>query len=293
MYNELYWPPIETSFRNPDRFVLMFAPITRTYSRSLADAAAFDPEKLPAFVRNKCVMPKSVEENLAWLREWQKHFKGDSFDFDYHYMWDHHKDAAHMSMNRVLFDDMKALRSIGLNGMMSCQNQRVWIPSGFGMAAMAQALWNNQADYDETANAYFKTAFGNDGLKARAYLETLSRLLSPEYLRGETGAVSPAAAESYASVSAHTQAFAPVISENLAQPLLPAQKKSWEYLEYHRNYSVLFAACFQKRAEGNLTEARRLFDSFIAYIRENESRYPDGLDVHIMHSTLSRLFPET
>ena len=32
IYFELLWPPVTQHLKNPDRFILMFAPITRTYT---------------------------------------------------------------------------------------------------------------------------------------------------------------------------------------------------------------------------------------------------------------------
>ena len=63
-------------------------------------------------------------------------------DFDYHFMWDHFLDPGYYEMARILFRDMQGLHKVGLNGMMSCQTQRSFLPTGFGMAAMAAALWD-------------------------------------------------------------------------------------------------------------------------------------------------------
>ena len=290
MYCDLYWPPVQSKLVHPDRFVLMFAPITRTYTHSLTEAEPFDETKLTDYVRNKCDLPSSVGENLCRLAQWKKFFSGDSFDFDYHYMWDQHKDVAHMSMNRVLFSDMKGLRKLGLNGMISCQNQRVWFPSGFGMVAMAQALWDNEADYDRTADAYFTAAFGPDGLQVRAYLEELSRLLVPPYFRNETDRVDPEIAESFAKVPAYIDAFSPVIARNLAAGLPAAQRRSWEYLDYHARMCALLAPAAQKRAEGDEDQAKALFGTFRAYVEETEPDIADALDVFELTHTLARIF---
>ena len=49
LYVDLLWEPQKVRLNNPDRFTLMFAPITRTYSASIASANWFDEEKLPPF----------------------------------------------------------------------------------------------------------------------------------------------------------------------------------------------------------------------------------------------------
>jgi len=290
MYCDLYWPPVETKLNNPDRFVLMFAPITRTYTHSLTEAADYDAEKLPEYIRNQCVLPKSVEENLCWLEQWKKFFGGDSFDFDYHYMWDHHKDFSHISMNRVLFEDMKGLRKLKLNGMVSCQNQRVWLPSGFGMAAMAAALWDREADFDTVAKQYFLSAFGADGVAVFRYLEDISTLSVPSYLRKELGTISSEAAESIGKIPAKLAAFETVIRENCAKDLPDAQRRSWEYLSFHREICARLAPAVQKQAEGNTEEASALFKNFKDYLQKIEPEIADALDVCLMITVLSGIF---
>ena len=87
IYFELLWPPQIERLQNEERFILMFAPITRTYSQvfSAEDVTG----ALPPFTRNNITLAKSVEENLSFLSAWKKQFNGDSFDFDYHLYLDH------------------------------------------------------------------------------------------------------------------------------------------------------------------------------------------------------------
>ena len=290
MYFDLYWPPVESTLKNPDRFVLMFAPITRTYSKSLGDAGDFDSEKLPPYEHNKGQMPHSVEENLCWLRQWQQFFPGDCFDYDYHYMWDHLRDPAHMAMNRVLFDDMKSMHKLHMNGMVSCQNQRVFLPSGFGMTAMAEALWSADADYAEVADRYFHSAFGPDGVLVRDYLETLSRLFTPPYFRREMDDISPEVAENFSGIPSVTGEFHSVIRQNLDRELPAAQHLSWVYLDYHRQLCDLLAATVERLARGEKQEARRLFQRTCRWLQDNEEAISDVFYVYEFQTTLAHLF---
>ena len=184
IYVDLLWAPIKERLNNPDRFVLMFAPITRTYSSSMASSKPFDGV-LADYNRNNNKMPSSVSENIAHLKNWQKDFECDSFDFDYHYMWDHFKDIGHFGTDRVLFEDMKNLDKLGLNGMVSCQCIRAFFPHGLGMYCMAEALWNKNADFDNVTHKYFNAAFGDDGDIVSEYMKKLTTLSDPVYMRGE------------------------------------------------------------------------------------------------------------
>src|SRR5262245_10577055 len=185
-YVDLLWPPEHEHIQNPDRFVLMFAPITRTYSKTFSTDRALPP--LPAFERNKLTFSRSIEENLAFLRAWQAQFVRDdgapvdSFDFDYHLMWDHYRDPAYIQMARVLHEDLQLLEDIGMGGFNSCQVQRAFFPTGLPMTVLGWTLWDKTRDFDAMARDYFTAAFGSEGDAALAYLTELSGLFDPEYL---------------------------------------------------------------------------------------------------------------
>ncbi|HEY3237526.1 MAG TPA: hypothetical protein VGJ84_22595, partial [Polyangiaceae bacterium] len=174
IYVDLLWPPMQDRLKNPDRFILMFAPITRTYASSFALRGELPP--LPPFQRNQLEFPKSVESNLAFLAAWQTQFSGDSFDFDYHLMWDYLLDPGQTRISRILFEDVKNLAGIRLNGLVSCQSQRVFFPNSLAMTAMGAALWNSGADYQKLAFEYHTAAYGPDGSLVLEYLHRLTEL---------------------------------------------------------------------------------------------------------------------
>ena len=187
VYVDLLWAPVQERIENQNRFILMFAPITRTYSRSFAEETEDDGAPVPPYNRNKLIFPKSVPANMALLRGWQSWFHGDSFDFDYHLWMDHYRDPGYYQSARVLQQDMTHLADISLNGLVSCQGQRVSFPTGLPMWVMAGTLWNRMADFATLSSAYFRQAFGEDGPLAEAYLERLSDAFDPAYLRGGKG----------------------------------------------------------------------------------------------------------
>jgi len=139
VYVDLLWAPEKNKIENPDRFVLMFAPITRTYTTAFADADMSENITLAPYVRNRLTMPRSVAENMARLSKWQnEQINKDSFDFDYHLMWDHYIDPGYYECSKVLHTDMKNLDKLGLKGMISCQAQRVAFPTRLPMYSMAK-----------------------------------------------------------------------------------------------------------------------------------------------------------
>ncbi len=174
IYVDLLWPPERERIKNPDRFIMMFAPISRTYNSAFDTKNPIPP--LPPYIRNKCTFPTSVEGNLAFLKAWQELFQGDSFDFDYHFMWAHFRDPGYYNIADILHKDIQNLVNIGLNGFISCQTQRAFFPTGLGMYTMGKTLWNRDLDFDSIKEEYFSAAYGKDGSLVSEYLRKLSVL---------------------------------------------------------------------------------------------------------------------
>jgi len=287
IYVDLLWPPEREKIANPDRFILMFAPITRTYSKSFATDAPLP--KLPPFERNKLEFPHSVEENLAFLKAWQKGFPGDSFDFDYHMMWDHFKDLGYAAVADILAQDMRGLRNIGINGMVSVQVQRAFFPSGLPMTAMGRVLWDRDVPYTKVVSDYYASAFGPDGKAARKYLEKLTELFDPVYIRGEKPAVDPAAARRFRKIEGVISRFRPTIERN-AHSESECWEKSWDYLRHHAAICETLAPALEARARGDKPAARAAWEETKQYALANEAIIHPALDVYFFVRILGALF---
>ncbi|HOJ11959.1 MAG TPA: DUF4838 domain-containing protein [Clostridiales bacterium] len=291
LYVDLLWTPEKEKIKNPDRFLILFAPITRTYS-SPYSTEKFDGQ-LPQYNRNKLEFPRSVLENIAYLREWQKMFDGDSLVYEYHFMWDHYNDPGYYDMAKVLFEDIKRLKELKLNGLISDQTQRSFLPTGFGMYLMGRALWNNALEFEDIANDYFSNAFGDDGLKCKRYMEELSKLFNPVYIRGEKGRENKEAAVNLAKVKGVVGSFLPVIKKNIKYEN-NCIAKSWEYLEFHAGLVTRLADAFKARAEGNETVAAKLWEETSDYAQCNEDAVQPVFDLcTFVQSTKSKFKAST
>ena len=282
VYVDLLWAPETEVIRNPDRFVLMFAPITRTYSETLelteeeiADAAP------PPYEKNALQFPQSSAGNIAHLRAWQKVFSGDSMDFDYHMVMDPYSDPGSVTQAKMLARDMRCLADLGLNGMNSCQVQRCFFPTSLPMLAMAETLWNRDAVFSDIARSYFTSAFGPDGMKAARYLGTLSDLFDPVYQRRDRAIEDEDKARIFAGIPAVIDDFLPTVTKNIAAPhSSPTVKRSWEYLLYHAQAYALYAKACAYRADAMYDEAQAVIDSLIAYCGRIEEEVHSVFDVH-------------
>jgi len=257
LYLDLLWCNLEGKIHNKDRFLLMFAPITRSYSKKYTDFDETESVVLAPYTRNKLTFPYRVEENIAYLRSWQSMFDGDSVDFDYHLMWDHLKDPGYYRCSEILFSDAQGLDKIGLNGYISCQNQRTAFPTALPLEMMARGLWSKNANFEDEAMRYFSDAFGEDSEKARIYLKTLSEKFVPPYVRGELKKIEPEVASSIRSAKETIFEFSPVIESNLSKTSGNV-RRSWEYLHYHAKINLVYADMVIALAEGKQSKAESI-----------------------------------
>jgi len=300
IYLDLLWPPERERLKNPDRFILLFAPISRTYSRS------YDTDtpgtRLAPFERNKLRFPADMSENLAYLKRWQELFDVDGFTYEYYFMWDHYFDPAYYEAAKIINQDVKKLKRLGMNGVMSDQTQRAFFPTGFGTYVLAKTLWNANATFGTLAQQYFAAAFGEDGEACRAYMARLSALFDPPYLRGRAteeahdwilhgpeSAVSEQAAQNLAQIPAIIDGFRPIIERNLATDDV-CRTESWEYLAYHADIAAALSRAFRALAEGEREEAREVWGQIADVVQKNEDAYQPVLDVYEFVETLGAKF---
>ena len=292
IYVDLLWEPQYEKIENPDRFVLMFAPISRTYSKSFADVDLEKEVELSPYVRNKLVMPSSVEENLARLRSWQEdQLSGDSFDFDYHLMWDHYFDPGYYECARILHSDMANLGKIGLRGMISCQTQRASLPTGLPMYAMAKALWNKDSTFEEVSRDYFTSAFGEYADKVENYLSTLSTLFNAPYLRAELPSDPEGMRENCLKAKATVESFT-------NEYIIPHKddNASWNKLYYHSSICLLYADTIIEYLCGDEEDRTHAKDKLNAHVNKmlpyihesfDENTFNIGIELR-----LSKIIPE-
>lgn len=285
VYVDLLWAPEYEYIHHPERFILMFAPITRSYSNEYA--VVNTEVELPPFKRNKLTFTSSVDENVAFLHSWQTMFQGDSFDFDYHFMWDHYCDPGYYDIARLLHADIQNLKGIGLNGYVSCQVQRAFFPTGLGMFVMGQTLWNDQHTFEALAEEYFINAFGKEGLTCQKYLSTLSTLFDPPYLRGEKEQINRESVEKFTNIPQVIQEFLPIIARNTnAANFCHAQ--SWKYLQFHAEYCLQLAAVLEAHAGGHKEQTLDLWNTCKQYMRKHENELQEVFDIFVWSGTMDR-----
>ncbi len=265
LYQELLYAPKTARLRHPERFCLMFAPISRTFEK--AYPSSFTPVAVTPYVRNAMHLPETVEENLTHLYNWQKIFSGDSFFYDYPLGRAHYGDFGYMKIARTIYEDIHALKGFHANGYMSCQELRAMDPTGFPNYVMGLSLLDETIPYETMRQTYFSAMFGPQWEKAVSFLEELSGLSSTDYFNNHGPRYQPDLAENYRKIG------------KLAREFQIPEGENWDDLRFHCQYTVLLSGALEALCLGKKEEANQRFAEFCTFIRSQELSQERRLDV--------------
>lgn len=280
LYHELLFAPKKETIHNPERFTMMFAPITRTFEKSYADVDYENgiPEPKP-YVRNQIVLPNSLEENLSYLFSWQNQFKGDSFVYDYPLGRAHYGDLGYMKISRIISRDIKYLDKLHLHGYISCQELRAGFPHNFPNYIMGEMLWNKETDYEVVLADYFRHMYGEDWEQVTEYLEQLSQYSSCDHFNAIGPRVAPDLKLRYQTAIYLAQGSLTLIEKN-TQEKTGVVKAQWLQLGYHREYTEKLGKSLALLSEGRYQPAQLAWRDFLDFIRRNEENFQPNLDVY-------------
>lgn len=275
IYQELLWAPVTEKFQHPQRFTLMFAPISRRFMESYPQ----NPELLPVpdYKRNHISLPVTVSENISFLHQWQACFKGDSFIYDYPLGRAHYGDLSYMKIAHTIHTDIKHLSSLGLHGYISCQEIRAALPNGFPNYVMGHVLTDQSVSFSSLKEDYLKHAYGDDYLLVKQYLEDLSQLYDCDYTNGKGSRINPILHENMKQALPILSQFSPVIKAHTSSK--PWETYFWELLDYHNGYSLRLTKTLLFLSAGNQHDTRKNWEDFRNYICRHEIQFQPYLDV--------------
>lgn len=273
IYQELLWPPIDNSLINADRFTLMFAPISRTFEKSYEDCTITDT--IPNYVRNHIQLPSSLEENLSFLKKWQEKWTGDSFVYDYPLGRAHYGDPGYINISRIINQDIKTLKSLGLHGYISCQELRVSFPHSLPNYIMGLTLFDSEADFDTLTQDYFAHMYHDKASLCQSYFQNISNLFSCDYFNGIGPRRNPEQAHKYLE-AVH-------IAEDFLKNLSLLKDNSNYFIKklyFHTKYVKLLGKALYYLALNESTIAQTYYEEFTRLIQSHESDFQEAFDVY-------------
>lgn len=276
LYQELLWTAIKERIKSSDRFTMMFAPISRTFESSYNISNI--PDKIPKYIRNKIVLPINLGENLAFLRKWQKHFKGDSFIYDYPLGRAHYGDFGYYNISKIISEDVKKLEVIGLDGYISCQELRVCFPNALPNYILGLTLFDKELKFEDIVREYYIAAYQNEADTVLNFLKNLSSLSSPDYVNGKGERTNLKIAQNMKSIRALCDEFLEYFLKLSSYTKLQGIFR--EVLLYHIEYTKKISTTLFYLASGDTKRAHKCWQEVKEFIHKNEMKYREYFDVY-------------
>jgi hypothetical protein len=280
-YIELLWPPEQVAVE--DRYgnaIMMFAPINRCYGHTLVDPGCDDGLPWPRPALNRATFPAYNSFYPRTLGNWRRAFGGDSFDFDYHLMWHQWGQLTDTRVAQIFYEDLQQLRTIGLNGLVSCQSWRAFYPSGLAMAALARSLWGGDISWEGLRRDHFVAAFGEHAGFADGHFERVESYL-------DTGDAHRRALPLAEADEARLVDLISYLDQALDEAAVRraeaegAVRRSLDLLIHHARLLRHLAQANRARQAGDVDAANREFDRAAEFLRRTEPRTAPYLDTQL------------
>ena len=261
VYVDTSWPPETEKIINQDRFTLLLAPITRSYTMTLPEQGV--KSNVVPYVRNKLTLPKDLEEYFAYLAEWKKMWHGACMSYEYHFWWHMAVDASGFELAKRINEDIKVYETYGINGLIEDGTQRPFYPTGYPFYTYARTLFDSSLTCEELAEDYFSCAFGEDWRKFYDYLEELGDAIDYYYLHkiNDEPYYSEENVKKLAKVPEIVAKGKRLINEQYNSDYR-IRTVSVRILEKHAKHTELLAAALSKKAVGLDDEAVKLYNVY-------------------------------
>lgn len=295
-YVDQMFPPVQERIKNPDRFYLTWAPITRSYTSSITEDTVF-PEIQP-YVRNNWKKPETTEECAAYMKAWQQVFPGNYRIFEYHYWRPQYLDPGLMAISRRIYEDVLALKHLNINVSLEDGSNKSFFPHGFHSHIYSATLMDRDCDYEAELEDYFSHTYGKDWRKVRAYFDAVSEAFSYEYMNGEESAdpnvgifYNPDRAVKLGRVKELAASARKLAKEHLVMPTRP-QTVCYRLLNRHAELVEGLAKIMIEKSLGNDSVAQemilQLADDFGRHDWELDRYFDFGLLIRTYKTVLGR-----
>lgn len=281
-YVDTFWAPIIERVKNPSRFALLFAPITRSYAYSLPNGRG--KTKLKPYKRNENEFPSDLASSFDYLDEWKKCYDGPIIAFEYHFWRHYNYSLSGMMQAKLLYDDVKIYENEGLDGIIACGSQRSLFPNALRLYSFARAMFDTSLAYEDIEADYMSHAYGEAWQEIRDYMLKIEEALpfdffSRDEARGRrNGHYDPKMAKKIASIRDITKSGREIIARNYNYDYR-VQTVAIRLLEKHAYFCDLISDWMAAKANGELDKAQELLE----YARVEFGKYESEIKRYFDH----------
>jgi hypothetical protein len=295
MYVDTLWAPLTEKLSSPNRFTLLFAPISRIYTESIPEKhthIATDP-----FLLNKLKTPSSLDGVFSFLDDWQEKFwQGSNIAYEYHFWRHQYYDPSGLKLSKIINADVKGYLSNGVDGIIQDCSQRSFFPNGFAFYTYARTLFDCSLSYEELLEDYFSTAYGEDWKKFREYLTELSEVMDFRYLEGKKS-MDPEIGIYYNPDEVKLLERVPEVCEKGLKLIrehynsdVRVQTVSARLLELHAEFCSALTKPLIEKALGNDDRAKELYDEWRIEFGKREAYFQPFFDHTLIIYSFDRVF---
>ena len=265
-YYETIWKSETVNIKNPARFTMLFAPITRVYHRSVTPT----PKEFPyvPFVHNKITLPLDIDEYIPYAKSSMEQYGVNTFLYEYHFCYNQHYNPGSINYARILHEDVKGYRAHGFHGIIQDGSQRSYWPHGLCFYVYAETLFDTTVSFDAMVEDYFSHAYGEDWREVLSFLKTLGDVIPQSYLAGKDyidkdfhRLYRPEMEEKARELGRVAASFKPFLEKHKNMPLR-AQTVSMRLLDFYLDFWVGVSEPIALAAVGKRREASLAFHAF-------------------------------
>ena len=290
-YVDTMWAPETEKLNKPEKFTLLFAPITRSYDATLPPLKE-GFKKLP-YVRNKLTMPDTLTENLEYLKDWESSYKGLKIAFEYHF-WRHNiLEPSGIGLARRIVEDVKTYKKNNIDGMIEDGTVRCFFPNGYAYYAAARSMFDTRLEEKDIAKDYFPYLYGEDWEKIYSVLEELSALFDTSFMEGRLSKkddfslyYNPEHAKDIEKIPETVKALRELIEKNYKSDYR-VRTVAIRLLEHFADYCEGLSGPLYEKALGNEEKAKELFEKFLDDFGKREVMIESYYDHFMVAGALS------
>lgn len=293
-YVDTSWPPLFESIKNPKRFSLLVAPISRDYTVAAKEDVSF--VTYPEYQRNSNKLFTDVNQYIKVGKRWQEVCGVRAFLYEYHFYVNQYYDPGTLSFARVVYDDIINYKKNGLNGLVNDCSQRSFFPNGFAFYLYGQVQFDTSLKFEDLLEDYFSHAYGEDWREVLDIFERLGKAMPNKYLAGKQSAdvrvnkaYNPAMADGLGSVSQIVEEAKIFLDAHKNMPMR-AQTVAYKLLRYYMEYCEGLAGCFALKCIGAGVEAKAAYERFLADFGKYETEIETYYDQYLMGYTFGLTF---
>ena len=292
-YVDTLWGPQEVTIKNPDRFSLLYAPISRSYLSSITEDSVI-PEA-PAFELNNWEAPKNAEEALGLLNTWKKTWKGPIFCYEYHFWRHQYADLGGYEMASRIHQDIRGLKFMGVDGIVEDGSQRSGFLNAFPLYVYAATLMNREISFEELTRDYYSHIYGEDWEEILETLRKMGKAFGFAYMSGRASAdekisrfYDPAHAKDLEKVAEIAQEERGLANKKLV--LTRVQTISRRLLAFHADFCEELAKVAKEKALGHNFKAERLFREMMDKVGAREEEFQRYYDHGLVNYSYNMTF---